>query len=413
MSAAMRRWLPVAIVVVGTVLAVAHRNPSLVLSPRLFCEDLFVFFNEDRLFGAWAFVQPYAGYYQLSSRIIAFAAGFAPPTVIPSLYAALFILVILTSAMMLYTSPVFSGWGKVLAALAIVASPTGSEVFYGMCYSLWITAPIAALALYERPISRVRAALLLWFYLMVGLSSAFIVLVAPLAIIKLFTERSRYAICIAAVTLLAIAAQARGMFNRAGATVTSGSVVERLSIAKSVFYSWIVGPGDPGEAMAIVLCIAVMALAAWYLWRNRHIASRATLYFVGFGMTVLVASCLTLPPQIYSNPFESGARYFYLAVVLSVLAVIAIEQSSPRWRTTLPIVAAVLAANYAAWVHDLNDQLLDRNWGQTVACLQTSSNCVAVLNPPGVGSTRVPSDSELKQMTWADRGAFRAQQRLP
>jgi hypothetical protein len=394
-------------------LAVMRRNPGLFFHPQLHSEDLFVFFNEDRLFGVGAFMEPYAGYYQFGSRIIAFLAGFAPLEDVPAVYAALFIAAVLGASLLIYTSPAFSGWGKVLAALTIVASPAGSEVFLGMCYTLWIFAPAAALALYERPTSAGRSALLIGFFVVTGLSSSFTVIATPLVLVKLVTDRSRHAAALAIATAVVACVQLPGMLSRAAATATSGSPIERLLQAKSVLYTWLTGAGYPGYPVPAILSLIMLALMIRYLWHNRSVCWRASVYLAGFGAAILLAGCLALPPILHWNAFTHGARYFYPAAALSMLALIAIEQQTPRWRSTLPVIAAVMALNFAFRAGPPVELINETYWPATVACLRSSTNCVSVMNPPIAGATRVPSDRDLKTMTYAKALEFRENQRLP
>jgi hypothetical protein len=260
------------VLVVLILLGIMRHNPGLFFHPQLHSEDLFVFFNENRLFGVDAFVQPYAGYYQFASRIIAFIAGFAPLDDVPAIYAVLFITAIVGASLVIYTSPAFSGWGKALAALIIVASPTGSEVFLGMCYTLWILVPAASLALYERPSSAGRSALLIGVFVVMGLSSSFSVIAVPFVLVKLITERSRYATALAIASALVAGVQLPGLLGRAAATATSGSLIERLLQGKSVLYTWLTGAGYPGYPVPAILSLVMLWLIARYLWRHRSVA---------------------------------------------------------------------------------------------------------------------------------------------
>src|SRR3954471_22620944 len=65
------RLLPIAVAGFGVLIAVMHRNPTLFLHPRMLAEDVFVFFSEDRLFGARAVFESYAGYYLFLPRFVA------------------------------------------------------------------------------------------------------------------------------------------------------------------------------------------------------------------------------------------------------------------------------------------------------------------------------------------------------
>jgi hypothetical protein len=172
------------VVALGVLLSVMYRNPLLFTDPQMLAEDLFVYFNEDRLFGVSALIMPYSGYLQLCCRIIAFVVGYAPARYAADLYAAFFVATIFATSVVIYASPIFTGWGKVLAALALVCSPTNSEVFLGMLYTQWIMAPVVGLALYESPTTRGRSVILLTYFGIIGLSSPLVILAAPCVLWK-------------------------------------------------------------------------------------------------------------------------------------------------------------------------------------------------------------------------------------
>lgn len=407
------RFAPVLIVAAAVLFSVTYRNSLLLTDPQMFSEDLFVYFNGDRLFGASALIAPYSGYLQLCCRLIAFVAGFFSARHTANLYAGFFLLTIFATSAVIYTSPIFTGWGKVMAALALVYSPTGSEVFFGMCYTQWIMAPVIALALYESPTTRGRTAALYFYFAMVGLSSPFVVLAAPFVFWKTFTERTRYAYILSAITVAVALIQLHGMLDRQAHNPAAGSMFERAFSATSIFYSWATGPIYPGAAIAINISVPILAAAIWYFWSNWKLAKRALIYFVAFGLIGLVAGCLHVGADLHANQFLFGARYFYPPVVLFVLTFIVVEQNSSRASVTLPIMAIVLGWIYSSYVVDMESHFTNRTWSETAACIKYGSNCVAGSNPGKTGSVRVPSESELKTMSKEDRLKFYSEERIP
>ncbi|MGY8665398.1 hypothetical protein Q3C01_23955 [Bradyrhizobium sp. UFLA05-109] len=404
-------YIAPAIVTLGVLFAVFYRNPLLLTDPQMFSEDLFIYFNEDRLFGADALVRPYAGYLQICCRIIAFVTGFFPARYAAELYATFFVGTIFATAAVIYASPIFTGWGKVLAALALVYSPTGSETLFGMPYTQWIMAPVAGLALYESPASKGRMVVLLGYFALIGLSSPMVILAAPFVLWKTFSERTRYALWLCAITALCVAVQLHGIITRSAANPADGTVVERAFAASSIFYSWLTGPHYPGFWTALAISLPTFVLAAWYLWDNR--TERAIIYLVGYGGLALIAGCLQVDASLHANQFLFGARYFYPPIVLFVLALIAIEQKTERGFMTLPIAAVSLGLIYAARVTNMNVHFTNRNWIETAECVEHSADCITGLNPGNTGSVRVPSDAELKTMSSHERVAFRNSERTP
>ncbi len=404
---------PATIVLLGVMGAVFYRNPLLLTDPQMFSEDIFVYFNEDRLFGASALIRPYAGYIQLCCRIIAFIVGFFPARYAADLYAAFFVATILATSAVIYTSPIFTGWGKVIAALALVYSPTGSETFFGMPYTQWIMAPVVGLALYESPTTRTRAAVLLGDFAMLGLSAPFVILAAPFVAWKAYRERSRYSYALCAIAVAVTIIQIHGIIGRSAINPAAGSIFERAFMATSVFYAWATGPDYPGFRRAVAISVPTVAFAFWYLWQNRKGNERALLYFVAYGAVVLGAGCLQVDAPLHANQFLFGARYFYPPVVLFVLTFVVIEQNSNRASLSIPLVAAAMGLVFVTHVTNMNIHFTYRNWSETADCLEHRSNCVTGLNPGNTGSVRIPSGSELKTMSTTDRLKFINEQRIP
>lgn len=387
------------------------RNPTLFFDPQMVSEDLMVYFNEDKLFGARALIEPYSGYLPLCCRLIAFIAGIFPARYAAGIYSAFFVATILASSAISFSSPAFTGWGKVLAAVSLTCAPTNSEVFFGMLYTQWIMAPLAALAMYERPSTRGRMAVLILCFALVGLSSPFVVLAIPFVLWKTWSERTRYSLWLCGTAFAALLVQLPGIMSRSSGNYTGGSSVERAFQATSLLYSWLTGPHYPDLRIAVAVAIPTLLFLTVYLWQNRAVVSRPLLYFTTYGTLTVVPGCLWVDPSLHANQFFFGARYFYPSVVLLVLSFIVVEQKRSRRKTTFPIITVLLAAIYTAHVSPISDHVTNRNWQEISACVETSRDCSALLNPGNTGTVKVPSELELRSMTKDDRIRFRVNQR--
>jgi hypothetical protein len=402
----------IAVTAIVVIASTIYRNPVLFFDPQMVSEDLFVYFNEDRLFGARALIEPYSGYLQLCCRLIAYFAGQFPARYTAAIYSGLFVAAIFATSAIIFTSPIFTGWGKVLAAAALTCSPTNSEVFFGMLYTQWIMTPLTALAMIEQPTTRGRMALMVGCFTMVGLSSPFVVLAIPFVAWKAWSERSRYAYSLCAAALAALMVQLPGILSRSTANHTGGTSLERAFQSSSLLYSWLTGPNYPGARIALAVGVPVLIFTAWYLWQNRASITRPLLYFVVYGVLTVVPGCLWVPAELHANQFFFGARYFYPAVVLIVMTFVLVEQESGRRATTFPMIAVLLCAIYAAHVTPISGHITNRNWKETAACVETAADCRALLNPGNTGGVKVPSEREAKMMTPEDRRAFPRTQRF-
>ncbi|MET0969133.1 MAG: hypothetical protein ABWY18_08035 [Tardiphaga sp.] len=409
-----RNAVQIAVVTVGIVALLFHRNATLFTHPQFWAEDLFVYFIDDRLFGASALVEPYNGYVQISCRLIAFLAGFAPPEWAPSLYAAMFVGVVAATAAVVYTSPAFHGWWKCVAALVLLASPTDSEVFFGMCYTQWVMAPVVALALYETPKSATRMVVLLVWFASVGLSSPFTLIATPFVLYKWATERTRYATVLSAAAVAIAVIQLHDVWQRFAESPRTGSSFERGSAAFTMLYRWAVGSQYPGVVTAVTISTIVAIVAVCYLWLYRRTGQRAIIYVLVYGLVLLVTGCLPIDPALQPNQFGAGARYFYLPAVFIVWTILILQQTAPRHGTiSIAVVVFGFAAMYLAHVKPASIHYKDTAWPATAACLKTETICKSGLNPYIIGSVYVPTDQQLRDMTLNQRRSFQKTARIP
>lgn len=400
------RSVPAMGAVIGVFLLLLHRNSTLFFAPQLWAEDVFIYFNDDRLFGAAAILRQWNGFIQLCCRLIAFAGGMVPAEFAPRIYTSGFVAAILLTAALAYTSPAFRGWGKTLAALALLAAPVSSEIFLGMCYTQWVMGPAVGLAIYERNPSRMRGTILAAAFAMVGFSSPFTILASPWLVWKALQERTTYAMLLVALTVVAGLLHFQNIFGRFVGYDRVGTPIERLSAASSIFYRWLVGAEDPSFIVALIISLVTIGLVAWYAWSVRAVAFRPALYLVSYGAMLIAIGCYTSDATLHPHQFGANGRYFYIPMVLFIWALIIIEQTFARARFSLPAMAAVLAALYATNVNGNAGLFRNLDWGKTVLCLRTEPECQTETNPSFVGPRRIPTDQQIRTFSTDDRVRF-------
>lgn len=386
---------PAIFAALGVLLLLIHRNSTLFFHPQLWAEDLIVYFVEDRLYGAEAILRPYAGYVQLACRLIAYAAGFFAVEIIPTVYAWAFVASIFATATIVYTSPSFTGWGKPLATIALIAAPVSSEVFYGMCYEHWVLAPLVALALHETPSKRWRMFLLGGGFALVGFSSPFTIIAAPFVLIKVAAERSTFAFSLAAITAANAAFHLKDMMGRA-AIAGGPDALDRFLTVKTFFYSWAIRGGQGNIAAMVGISILTAAFLIWYFYSTRQVENRTKLYLLGYGSAMLIVGCLACDPSMTPNQFGAGGRYFYLPAVTFIWAVTIIEQGGARRRNALAFIASVMAFSYIANVRGDAGNYRDTGWEKTIECLRVEWECTALINPAFLGTFKIPTDRQIR-----------------
>lgn len=272
----------VATAVVFTLL-LAYRNHRLFIQPELWAEDIDVYFMQNRLLGLHALFQPHNGFTQFVTRLYAWLIGLADPLYAPRLYAALFLASIFATAAIVYTSPVFTGLAKPLAALALLMAPVNSEVFYAMSYTPWVMGVLVAIVLCETPQTRLRAVVLLVPYALVGLSSPFVMLAIPFVAVRAFVERSKFSYALGLTTLVTALVQFQHVVHRFTGNAARGPALQKFDALASFMYRWMTGAGAvllPGAAAIAAFTVVFMA---WYVWAHRRSHPRPLFYLFGYG----------------------------------------------------------------------------------------------------------------------------------
>jgi hypothetical protein len=402
---------PALITCAGIAYFLLWRNSTLFLHPRLWAEDLFVYFADDRILGVRALLEPYQGYVQFCCRLVAFLAGFSSPEMAPRLYETAFVAVVFATAAVTFTSPAFDGWAKSLAALALVVAPVSSEVFLGMCYMQWVMAPVVALALYENPTDRWRSGVLFAYFFLVGASGPFVLVGAPFVAFKAYRERGQYSATLLILTAFVAFLHLHGMVARFGdASSHGGSIFSKLNVAASILYNWWLGEARQPIA-AIAIGAATLIAAIVYLLANGRAAARPAFYFSAYGVVLLIvgAAVMDISPPFNPNQWADYGRYFYIPMVLFIWTFAAIESPLSRQLFTVPAFTCVLALALAKNGSDWGSRFVENHWEATVDCLKHNETaCIPTMNPSYVETLPLPSDHQLKTLSDDDLRKFRS-----
>jgi hypothetical protein len=397
---------PIVFTCAGVLLLLFYRNDALFIRPEFWAEDIDVYFTQNRLLGAEALLLPHNGFVQFICRIFAWVAGLADPIYAPRLYASFFVASIFATAAIVYTSPIFSGWSKPLATLTLLAAPVNSEVFYGMCYTQWVMGPLVALALCETPKTRSRATLLASAFVLIGVSSPFVLVATPFVAWKAISERSRYPYALCVLTVVSSAFHIEYIAARFTGGAAHGSKFIKIDALASVLYRWITGAAGPGTAGLVIISILSIAFVGCYLWDNRRVASRPIIYFFFYGAVLLTVCCASIDWPDRMHQFGPGARYFYIPAVVFLWAAISIEQKLDRNAWTLPMAAGFISLLFFAHTDRAGQQFKDTHWPATVGCLAVEKECVAEVNPSFLGRRVIPTDYQVRTLAHDSRRAF-------
>lgn len=403
----MTRPVLVAVVTALAILGLLFcRNSTLFLDPQLWAEDLDVYFAQDRLFGAGAILRPHNGFVQFICRIVAWLAGFADPAHVPRIYAASFIASVLATAATVYTSPAFGGPSKVLAALSVVAVPVNSEVFLSMSYIPWVIGPIVGLALYERPNTLRRAAILLGASLIVALSSPFMIIAMPIAGWKAFEERSRFSVGLLCIAFGSALFHLGPISARFLSGVPHSGLDRKLDALVSPLYRWIIGPSNLPLSLCVIIAMVTLIVAFWYFLTARPINVRAYVSFMGFGALLLVISCASLSGAGQANQYGGGARYFYIPTLLLIWTFVATGRERPGTNAVAAFSTILLSTTFASHANQNAVFFTKSEWPQVALCLRDEPECIVEALPIGLGRRRIPTDHQLKSLDAQEKMAF-------
>jgi hypothetical protein len=252
------------------------RMPYAFKRPQFWAEDAVVFLD-NYLRGIHAIFEPAAGYMIVTSRLIAYFAGFFPIWLAPWLYNYMSLAITL-AVVCLVMSPRLQVPYKPLLALAVVVVPAGYEVLMSLCNAQWIT-PIGVIAIFfMRPSgSHLVQALEYIFVALVGMTGPFAWFLCPISIFIYFQDKTHRRLIFALIMIAASLVQIPFM-------VFGPESVTNMMPSRS--YDWTLWVTTPlrkfvevftpfhliinGSRRGLLLLVAALPLVSWLLIREPY-----------------------------------------------------------------------------------------------------------------------------------------------
>ena len=346
-----------------------------------------------------ALVTPHQGYMSLFNNVAAVAAVHLVPLDEAPLVTTL-------AALLLQLAPIaivlfgrirlFAGLPRqVLAVLIILVTPPSAEVWLNTINSQFYLALATGLLLLEdgEIASRVGRVLRRSFLVLAGLTGPVSCLLAPVALHRAWSVRSREAmvqamiLCTAAGVQLAILgllgdqstvpdrAASLNVWTTASIMVTR-TVIEPVlgsdlgaEISKGIV-AYSRGSRDRAGVVGVTAAVGLAALIACVLWKRRE--PEVLVLAAGYLLVAVlsIVGSLTRDKAALIQVSHYGGRYFYVPAVLMVLLVLSgmRRESSTfgRWRSVLcgAIVLVSLAVNAR---HFQDGLIIDASWPQWAA----------------------------------------------
>jgi hypothetical protein len=310
--------------------------------PQFWAEDGAIFFQQNYLDGLPAILTPYYGYLHLAPRLIAWLETPFGAVAAPGLYFVGTVAISMWAAFTTATANIRHAWA--LGATMLLVPHTG-EVFGTLTNVQWLLAPVMALALATPAPNTKWVRINQFVFVCVAvLTGPFSVFASPLAMWRLYRDRSFYARWLSIIVLLGAAIQAvvAAMSFKLGA----GLAVNPLTLAMLIGDRWLgeMAHGFPqtktmwqGLALAVVLAAALSSL---FVKDKRETFALLIL----FALISLAATWLRFLGSPFWQHFEFPGgydRYFYIPRLIVIWSLVLLILDF-RLRATLAAAAAIL-----------------------------------------------------------------------
>ncbi len=359
------------------------RRPEAVLHPQFWAEDGKIFYHDAYLFGVATLWQPFGGYLNTTSRLVALLAVKYPLTWSPALYVAfasaaqLLPVWLLLSPRLAVALP--SRAGALSLACFYAGAPNNYELNLNLTNAQWHLAMAAFLVLAAAPVrNRFQQAGELALLALSGLSGPFGIFLVPLAWWDYWQRRAAAVLGRALALSVTAAVQLGFIILMHGAATRSNQPlgVSLLGldeiVTNQILLGGLIGYHLMDDCLTVPLCRSVMffvvvpvtgILAFACAWgRGPALLRRATVWAVALFAGALVAP-LSLTWGAMAMP-GIGLRYFDIPSLVWFAALISLVEA-PVWglrllsRTLLAasLLGAVVAWHYPAFIPtDFNAQ---------------------------------------------------------
>ena len=350
------------------------RRPEMFLRPQFWAEDGAVYFFQADTMGAHAIVQPYAGYYLVLLRLVAWVAAPFNAAMAPGIYFWACMAVMLGVATACF-SPRIELSLRPVCVLALGLIPHTGEVVGNLTNLQWFTALGLLWLLLARDPSNLRQ----WatdslLAVAVGLTGPFSLLFLPLFIARAFTQPTRYrwwmALLVAGTAAMQVRVMARSSVLHATLTwVSPVQVLDLLGrrLGGSLFLpaEWVQGlPLLAGVSLGVVVAVGLVAVA---VWPGRQRLGRALL--CGSILLTVGGTFFRLRDNL-GQMMDLGLhdRYFYLPKLLMIGLLIQGMAMGGAWRRMYAAsVLVVLAITLTGWRYRY---LPDLHWATYAARIE-------------------------------------------
>lgn len=371
-------------------------------NPQLNAEDGRVFLAQQQRLGYKAIFLPYAGYYHVVPRLVAFISDFFPLDYTPVIYTASALFFTLFTGVFIFLSKIDNRKNRFLFAVAIVLVPHTGEILMHNFNIQWFLAAILPFIYIQPPLRTWPQTLLSIFLIaLIGFTGPFLVFSWPLIFTRLIMRKkiNIYEIMLyISVILVAI--------------IHSLHIIKRYSdeggAATTVFHDWFdaiflrfgahmyFGEHIPEYMPTLTSIIAVLMIfatlyAIFFVERKKRYNA---LIFLFFGIIIfgfILKSVDHYPLAIH--PFGRGSRYYFIPYLcfFYVYIILADSKNFLKWIGRLGIILMLLSSA----TFFTNAKEIDYKWKQNIKRLENQKQ-ITVIIPPGWSFTVYSRQSQEK-----------------
>ena len=373
--------LGISIAVAATFTLLLVRAPQTFFAPQLWAEDGTVFLVQEKLYGIQSFLIPYAGYFQLYSRLTAFLVAPFGAIYAPDLYAAGAVMATLWSAATIASVRAPFAW---LFGALLMIPPHSGEIFGDLTNAQWMMAPALAFALATpAPDRQPERNNQLVFVAIAGLNGPFSILAIPLCLRRLAKSRQQFDWRLCGICLTAAAVQGAAMLLASPGTTPGHSApfAMALVITDRTIGQLMHGSLTHTVFQSALVLLGVVVVVAGVLNRKQSWPLSLLLYAV----LILAATWMKFRHQDpdLMKPFNNGDRYFFVPRLIIIWIMIDVLLCM-RW---ISIFAALSLLTITWNVHHWKKPALPLlEWRSQAWKIDRGEPVRIVINPSSPGS---------------------------
>lgn len=385
-------WLWVSFSFAVNLIVIFLRKPDAFLNPQFWAEDGTVFFVQAYHNGILSIFEPYAGYYHLYPRLIAFLADFLkiPLQFLPAFYNYGWLLAFTIIFLYIWLRLGASVYEKFLLCAVLTVIPIDNEIFMHLTSSQWFLAPVLVLmAGAQYPESRGKRIFDYGLAVLIGLSGPFCLLFLPFFLFNAFKAKDKYScnlffiLCAAGlIQLMALNTSPRVSIEGVFQLFNPDFINVAYKQYSYLFFGWSMAHAPYVFRLFFLACVAVVMVfwgAGFYKRKEK------------LGLFVLISGLMVLASALYIfknqpgllYPPGNGNRYFYIPSVMFLWSFIMFAHPAQPGL----FKKYLLVCLFFFWVYNINfrqiPQFTDYRWPQWALQIPQKEMIDIPINPTG------------------------------